>query len=212
MNEEFTVSEVGQAYISEVERGLQSVGSADRIDMLDELRSHISQLETDGVSVEEALGSARIYADALIAASGVSVSNQLVIVNRFKRLPLLSRVAIVLVAVPLLGWGGFAVSILIQNQFVPTHSTVSTKFEEVVPNVVGENVAEALGLLQGSSIRMCNVSEFRGDALYDSIVTAQNPMQGTRIDNSVECVTVTAGMASSTSSTPTPSPSVTPTN
>lgn len=183
------------SFLADVEKGLGSISTADRNEMLEELRTHISQLLSEGEheTIREVLGEPNLYAIELIKASGFDVPAQQSRFQRLAKLPTASKVLIGSISAVLVA----ALGILAHNYQVSSNrnqfevNQVVADRVVAVPDLVGLSADYAIEVLIRDDVPLCSTTNFRGTSTERLKVTAQFPEPGQAINPIVECVELT---------------------
>jgi|GEM_PF-7130574 hypothetical protein len=180
-----------ESFIAEVEAGLGSINSADRDEMLDELRSHISQLLIEGEyeTIREVLGEPKLYAIELIKASGFDVPAQQ---SRFQRLVKLqagSKVLIGSISVVLVAALGIIAHDYQLRSFRQYEVSQSVAIDEyLVENFLNMPVTDVVEILTHEAIPLCSPTNLREGSLENLKVVNQSPLPGNVLTRGGQCM------------------------
>jgi hypothetical protein len=188
-----------ESFLAEVEKSLSSMNFSDRDEILNELRTHISQLISEGESetIREILGDPKLYALELMKASGFEISKK---ESRFPRLANLSTAAkalIVAFGIVLFGWGVLALGILAHNFQITSqeHSFENMQMVPdsyyVVPDFRGLPASYSVEFLTTANVPLCSSTNLREGSLENLEVVSQLPLPGEVINSVIQCVELT---------------------
>ena len=188
-----------ESYLAEVELGLASINSADRDELMDELRTHISELISEGEyeTVREKLGDPKLYALELIKSSGFEFSSGQGRFQKLSKFSTITKVSLLIVCAIIFSWLVLALGIL-ANNFQVTSNESSFENQQlvpdnfyVVPDFRGLPADYVVEFLTGAKVPLCSATNLREGSLDNLEVVSQIPLPGDVINSVIQCVELT---------------------
>lgn len=188
-----------ELFLAEVEQGLASINSSERDDLMNELRTHISELVTQGEceSVREKLGDPKLYALELMKSAGFEISSDRSRFQRFSKFSTATKVLLLIASAIVFSWLVLALG-LFANNFQVSSQESSYEIQPlvpdnfyVVPEFKGLPANYVVDFLTGANVPLCSATNLREGSLENLEVVSQIPSPGEVINSVIQCVELT---------------------